>query len=144
MSPTEPREYASSPCMLHELDDMTGDLVTIYHNPGCSKSRETLALIREQGIEPHIVEYLKTPPDQSTLRAIVDRLKLKPEELVRHEETEFKEHFSGKTLSDDEWIKTLAEHPRLLQRPIVVRGDRAALGRPPTNVLPLIKSTSAV
>lgn len=140
--PRQPREYASSPCMLHEFEnlDSSGDHVTIYHNPACSKSRETLALIRERGIEPRIVEYLKTPPTREVLRALTQRLKVSAQDLVRREEAEFKEHFAGKELNEDGWLQALAEHPRLLQRPIVVRGQQAVLGRPPANVLSLLKA----
>ena len=117
---------------------LSNEPVTIYHNPACSKSRETLAIIREHGIEPHIVEYLKTPPDADTIRAIIERLKIRPEELIRHAEHEFKEHFAGKRLDDEAWIQALAKHPKLMQRPIVIRGKHAALGRPPENVLQLL------
>ena len=142
--PKEPREFASSPCMLHEFENMKSDeLVTIYHNPACSKSRETLALIREHGIEPRIVEYLKTPPTRATLRNLIQHLQLRAEDLVRREEAEFKEHFAGKKLDEEGWLKALAEHPKLIQRPIVVRGARAALGRPPANVLKLLEEAKS-
>jgi arsenate reductase len=142
----QPREYASSPCMLHEFENMNSNSghLTIYHNPACSKSRETLALIREHGIEPRVIEYLKTPLSVETLRDLVERLKVRPSELVRREEAEFKEHFAGKTLDDEGWLKALAKHPKLMQRPIVVRGEQAVLGRPPANVLQLLKESKTL
>jgi arsenate reductase len=113
--------------------------LTIYHNPACTKSRETLALIRERGFEPHIVEYLKTPPSEAELSAIVRKLGIKPLELVRRNEQVFKDKYAGKTLSDKEWIKAMVANPILIQRPIVVRGEAAAIGRPPQDVEPLLK-----
>ena len=116
--------------------------LTIYHNPACSKSRETLALIRERGFEPHIVEYLKTPPSEAELSAIVRKLGIKPLELVRRNEQIFKDQYAGQKRGDKEWIKAMIEHPILMQRPIVVRGEEAVIGRPPEDVKPLLKSSS--
>ena len=113
--------------------------LTIYHNPACTKSRETLALIRERGHEPQIVEYLKTPPSEAELTAIVRKLGIKPLELVRTGEQVFKDNYKGKTLSDKEWIKAMVANPILIQRPIVVRGDEAAIGRPPEDVERLLR-----
>ncbi len=112
---------------------------TIYHNPRCSKSRATLELLREHGIEPEIVEYLADPPAAAQLKGIVQKLGIAPQELVRKGEEIFKEKYAGKTLSDAQWIEALAKHPILIERPIVVRGKRAAIGRPPENVLILLK-----
>jgi arsenate reductase (glutaredoxin) len=141
----EQREYSSSPCYLHEFEKSTnaGDVVTIYHNPACSKSRATLALIRASGIEPRIVEYLKTSPSEVELAEVVRRLGVKPAEIVRTNEAVFKEKYGGKTLSDAQWIEALAADPILMQRPIVIRGAAAAIGRPPENVLPLLSKTRA-
>jgi arsenate reductase len=113
--------------------------LTIYHNPACTKSRETLALIRERGHEPQIVEYLKTPPSEAELTAIVRKLGIKPLELVRTGEQVFKDNYKGKTLSDKEWIKAMVANPILIQRPIVVRGEAAAIGRPPQDVERLLR-----
>ena len=113
--------------------------LTIYHNPACTKSRETLALIRERGHEPQIVEYLKTPPSEAELTAIVRKLGIKPLELVRTGEQVFKDKYKGKTLSDKEWIKAMVANPILIQRPIVVRGEAAAIGRPPQDVERLLR-----
>jgi arsenate reductase len=113
--------------------------VTIYHNPRCSKSRETLALIEGKGIAPEIVEYLKTPPTKEELRGLLKKLGIKPEQLVRKGEDVYKQKFSGNTLTDDQWLDALAKNPVLIERPIVVKGSKAVLGRPPENVLALLR-----
>lgn len=110
----------------------------IYHNPRCRKSRETLELLRKHGIEPEIVEYLKTPPTKEELRDILRKLGMKPQDIVRKGEAIYKEQYKGKELSDEEWLDVLVQHPRLIERPIVVDGERAVIGRPPENVLQLI------
>lgn len=107
---------------------------TIYHNPKCSKSRATLALLEERGIEPRIIEYLKTPPTAAELKAIVAALGIKPEQLVRKGEEIYKAKYADKQLTDNEWIAALVKDPILIERPIVVSGARAVLGRPPQNV----------
>jgi len=107
---------------------------TIYHNPRCTKSRAALAMLTERGIEPKIVEYLKTPPTAKELQAIVRKLGIKPEELVRKGEDVYKEKFAGRSLTDSQWIEALAANPVLIERPIVVRSDKAVLGRPPEKV----------
>lgn len=112
---------------------------TIYHNPRCSKSRETLALLQEKGIQPNIIEYLKAPPSASQLKAIVKQLGIKPEQLVRKGEEIYKTRYANKKLTDAQWIDAMVENPSLIERPIVVRGQRAALGRPPEKVLELLK-----
>ena len=112
--------------------------VTIYHNPRCSKSRKTLALLQENGVEPTVIEYLKESPDKTTLKMLIEKLGVTPGEIVRKGEEVFKQNFSGKTLSDDQWLEALAKYPILIERPIVVKGERAVLGRPPENVLDLI------
>ncbi len=107
---------------------------TIYHNPRCSKSRQTLALLREQGVEPRIVEYLQAPPTAAELKAILTKLGLKPEQVVRKGEEVFKRKYAGTALTDAQWIKAMTTDPVLIERPIVVAGRRAVLGRPPENV----------
>jgi arsenate reductase len=111
---------------------------TIYHNPRCTKSRETLALLERRGIEPRIVEYLKTPPSATELKAIVDKLGIEPEQLVRKSEEIYKSRYAGKKLTGAQWIAAMVQDPILIERPIVVSGERAALGRPPENVEKLI------
>jgi arsenate reductase len=111
---------------------------TIYHNPKCTKSRATLALLQEHGVEPTVIEYLKAPPTATELKAIVAKLGIKPEALVRKGEDLFKANYAGKTLTDAQWIDAMVKHPILIERPIVVSGARAVLGRPPENVQPLL------
>lgn len=98
-----------------------------------------MALLRERGHEPRIVEYLKTPPSEAELTAIVRRLSIKPLDLIRRNEQVFKDKYAGKTLGDKEWIKAMIADPILIQRPIVVRGDAAAIGRPPQDVERLLR-----
>jgi arsenate reductase len=112
--------------------------VTIYHNPRCGKSRGALALLEQKGIEPTIVEYLKTPPTRAELKAILGKLGMKPEQIVRKGEEVFKTKYAGKNLTDEQWLDALAKDPILIERPIVVQGDKAVLGRPPVEVLKLL------
>lgn len=113
--------------------------VTIYHNPRCSKSRQTLALLRERGIEPEIVEYLKTPPDAGTLRTLLARLGLDARGLMRRREKAYRENgLDDPELDEDALIAAMTANPVLIERPIVVAGDRAALGRPPENALAIL------
>ena len=112
--------------------------VVIYHNARCSKSRSACEIVAGRGIEAHIVEYLKTPPSRDELRAVLQKLGMKASELVRRGEEECKQHYAGRTLTEDEWLDALIEHPILIERPIVVRGDRAVVGRPPEKVLELL------
>jgi arsenate reductase len=111
---------------------------TIYHNPRCSKSRETLALLEQSGARPQIIEYLKTPPTAAELKAILAKLGIEPEQLVRKGEEIYKTHYAGKTLTAAQWIDAMVEHPVLIERPIVIRGNQAILGRPPENVKKLL------
>ena len=113
--------------------------VTIYHNPRCSKSRQTLGLLQENNVEPEIVEYLKTPPDAETLEKLLDMLGLEPRELMRKKEREYKENdLANPDLSREELIAAMVTHPKLIERPIVVQGRKAALGRPPESVLDIL------
>ncbi|KPK59098.1 MAG: arsenate reductase (glutaredoxin) [Gammaproteobacteria bacterium] len=112
--------------------------VTIYHNPRCSKSRQTLQLLRDQSINPVIVEYLKNPPDAQKIRELLKALNLGAADLLRTGESEYLElGLDGEDVTEEQRIRAMASHPRLIQRPIVVRGDRARLGRPPEKVLEL-------
>lgn len=110
----------------------------IYHNPRCSKSRQTLKLINDAGKDVEIVEYLNTPPTFDELKSMIEQLGITPDQLLRKNEAIFKEQFKGKSLSDDEWIQAMVDHPKLIERPIVIEGNRAVLGRPPENVLSLL------
>ncbi len=110
--------------------------VTIYHNPRCSKSRQTLALIREQGVEPTVIEYLKTPPDEKTVATLVQKLGIEPSQLIRKKE--YRELELPETNDPKELIARMAAHPQIIERPIVVASQKACLGRPPANVLELL------
>jgi len=111
----------------------------IYHNPRCSKSRQTLELLNERGVEAQVVEYLQTPPDAATLRSILDMLGIEPRQLMRSNEPEYRDlNLDDASLSREQLIAAMVSHPRLIQRPIVVRGGKAALGRPPEQVLGIL------
>jgi len=116
------------------------DEVTIYHNPRCSKSRATLDLLRRQGIEPVIIEYLKTPPTQGELARILDMLGMEPRELMRHKEPEYREQgLDDPKMKKKALIQAMHDTPKLIERPIVLTAGKAALGRPPEQVLEIIK-----
>jgi arsenate reductase len=110
----------------------------IYHNPRCSKSRQTLQLIKDANKNVEIVEYLNTPPTMKELKHVVALLDISPEQLLRKGEAIYKENYKGKSYTDDEWIEIMIENPKLIERPIVVDGNKAVLGRPPENVLSLL------
>lgn len=113
--------------------------ITIYHNPRCSKSRQTLALLEEHGVQPEIVLYLEKPPNAKTLKDLVDKLGITPRQLLRTSEAEYKDmKLANKDLSDKALIDAMVKAPILIERPIVVKGDKAVLGRPPENVLSMI------
>ena len=114
-------------------------MTTIYHNPRCSKSRETLKLLQDQGIEPKIVLYLDTPPSAATLSTVLQQLGLSARELMRTKEAEYKEQgLNNPDLSEDDLIAAMVATPKLIERPIVVNGNKAALGRPPEQVLAIL------
>lgn len=113
--------------------------VTIYHNPRCSKSRATLKLLEEKGVEPDIVEYLKTPPSKAELKRILDGLGMAPRDLMRKKEAPYKElKLADESLGNDELIEAIVENPVLMERPVVVKDGKYALGRPPENVLEIL------
>lgn len=113
--------------------------MTIYHNPRCSKSRQTLELLRQHGVEPEVVEYLKQPPGADELRAILHKLKLGPRDILRTGEAAYRDRgLQDPALSDEELIAAMVAEPILIERPIVVKGARAAVGRPPEAVLSLL------
>lgn len=114
--------------------------VTIYHNPKCAKSRETLKLLETRGIEPTIIEYLKTPPSKAELASLIKQLGIEPRDLLRTKEPDYKKAgLANMKLSDSAILQAMIKHPKLIERPIVVAGKRAALGRPPENVLKILK-----
>lgn len=113
-------------------------MLKIYHNPRCSKSRETLKIIEEQGAEVEVIEYLNHTPDAQELSDIISKLNIKPEDLIRKGEAIFKEKFKGESLSDNQWIEAMVAYPKLIERPIVIKGNQAVLGRPPQKVIDLL------
>ena len=110
----------------------------IYHNPRCSKSRQTLALLQENGVEPDVVLYLDNIMTADELRGLLSKLGISPMQLVRKVEAVWKEKYKGKALSDDQVIEAMIANPKLIERPIVVKDQSAVLGRPPENILELI------
>jgi arsenate reductase len=112
--------------------------VTIWHNPRCSTSRATLSLLEQHGLQPEIVDYLKTPPSAADLKAVLKKLRMKPRELMRKKEDVYKQlGLDKESLTDDQLIAAMAANPILIERPVVIKGPIAALGRPPENVLDL-------
>ena len=115
--------------------------VTIYHNPRCSKSRETLSLLQEHGEQPRVVKYLEEPPDEATLRRLLDLLGLEPIDLIRTKEKLYKElGLDQQRENPQALIQAMVQHPILIERPIVVRGRQARLGRPPEKVLEILST----
>ena len=113
--------------------------VVIYHNPRCGKSRQTLALIQGLGVRPKVVEYLETPPSADQLKTFLKALGMKPRDLMRTKEPEYKDQgLDDPGLSDDALIAAMVATPKLIERPIVTNGARVALGRPPENVLEIL------
>ncbi len=113
-------------------------MTTIYHNPRCRKSRETLQLLEEKGEQPKIILYLEETPSEAELKKVLKMLGISPIELVRKNEAIWKEQFKNKDLTDAEIITAMVQNPKLIERPIVLKNGRAALGRPPSNVLGIL------
>ena len=112
--------------------------VTIYHNPRCSKSRQTMALLEEKGVEPNVILYLETPPDAATITSLLKKLGLSARELMRTKEDIYKALDLASVDDEAALISAMTENPKLIERPIVVSGQKAALGRPPENVLGIL------
>jgi len=110
----------------------------IYHNPRCSKSRQGLALLQEANVDLEIIEYLKTPLTKSDLEGLLKKLNIPAIELVRKNEAIWKEQFKNKDLSDNEIVEAMVAFPKLIERPIIEKGDKAVIGRPLENIMPLI------
>lgn len=116
------------------------EAITIYHNPNCSKSRASLALLEENEIKPEIIYYLETPPSVDELKQLLQKLNIGLRDILRKSEAEYDElGLDDDSLSDEIILDIVSRHPKLLQRPIVVKGDNAIIGRPPENVLSLIE-----
>jgi len=113
--------------------------LTLYHNPRCSKSRGALELLQARGLSPTILLYLETPPDAAQLRELLAKLGIGARQLLRTGEDDYKTlNLADKSLSDDDLIAAMAAHPKLIERPILVVGDKAAIGRPPENILEIL------
>jgi len=110
--------------------------ITMYHNPRCSKSRQTLQLLRDRKIEPEVIEYLKTPPSAATLKALLKMLGMEPKDLIRKKE--YRDLGLEETDDGNELVRRMVEHPEIIERPIVVSGKKACLGRPPEKVLEIL------
>ncbi|HRH71722.1 arsenate reductase (glutaredoxin) [Zoogloea sp.] len=115
------------------------ETLRIYHNARCSKSRAACALVREQGFEPEVVEYLKSPPSRSELAELLRKLGMSAVSIVRKGEGIYKSEYQGRELNEEQWLDAFVKHPILIERPIVVRGERAVVARPPERVLELLR-----
>lgn len=113
-------------------------MTTIYHNPRCSKSREALGIIEQHVSEVEIIKYLDTPFTVETLTALLSKLDITPISLVRTNEAIWKNLYKGKSLNDSQLIQAMVSHPKLIERPIVVNGDKAVIGRPPSRVIDIL------
>ena len=111
----------------------------IYHNNRCSKSRDSFNLLTEKGIDFETIEYLKTPLNKEEIEALLKKLAIPAKDLIRKGEADFKANFKGKELTEAEWIDAMVNYPKLIERPIVVKGDKAVIGRPIENVMELIE-----
>lgn len=113
-------------------------MITIYHNPRCTKSRQGLAIVEASNSDFEIVKYLDNPLNEAQLTSIISKLGIKPIDLVRKNEAIWKSEYKGKTLTDAELITAMVEHPKLIERPIVVNGNKAVVGRPPETILNIL------
>lgn len=114
-------------------------MISIYHNPRCTKSRLTLALLEERGIHPDVILYLETPPDEKTLADVLGKLGISARQLLRKGEDAYRENnLADESLTEQQLISAMVAHPKLIERPIVVNGDKAAIGRPPEQVLEIL------
>lgn len=117
---------------------MSKETIRMYYNPRCSKCRDAAALVTAGGYSVELIKYLETPPGEAELRDLLNKLGMKPQELIRTGENLFKEHYAGRTLSDDDYLAAMLTHPLLIERPIVVRGNKAIVARPAEKVLSLL------
>lgn len=113
-------------------------MITIYHNNRCSKSRTTLGILEDSGKDFEVVNYLQNTPSVEELTAIVKKLGIKAQDLVRKTESVYTEKYKGKDLSEEEWLSAMVENPILIERPIVVSGDKAVIGRPTENIYTIL------
>jgi arsenate reductase (glutaredoxin) len=117
---------------------MKSEKITIYHNPRCSKSRDSVCILEEYEANAEVVHYLETPPTQKLLKELLKKLGMKAEEIVRKSEPLYIQKFAGKKISSAEWIRILSKNPVLIERPIIVKGNKAFLGRPPERIKELL------
>lgn len=110
----------------------------IWHNNRCSKSRSTLELIHDKNADVEVVNYLDTPPSKADIVDVLRKLKMNAKDIIRKGESDFKENYKGQELSEDQWINAMIKFPKLIERPIVIKGNKAVIGRPPENVLDLM------
>jgi arsenate reductase len=113
-------------------------MIKIYHNNRCSKSRSALTILQESGLDFEIIYYLETPPKFEELAEIIEKLGIKPEELLRKTEPIYLEHYKGKFLNDNEWIKAMTENPNLIERPIVISGNKGVIARPTARIFEIL------
>lgn len=125
---------------LHILNSTTYQKMKIYHNPRCTKSRNSFNLLKEKGLDFEVIEYLKEPLSKEELKNLLKKLKMPAADLIRKGEAIYKEKFKGKDLTEDQWIDAMTEYPKLIERPIVVKGRKAVIGRPIENVIELLES----
>ena len=114
-------------------------MIKIYHNPRCGKSRDSFKLLTEKGLDFETIEYLKTPLNKEEITDLLQKLAIPAKALIRKGEADFKANFKGKDLSEEEWIDAMVNYPKLIERPIVVKGDKAVIGRPIDNVIALLE-----
>ena len=114
------------------------NMITIYHNNRCGKSRDTLAILNEKNVEFNVVDYLKNPPTFKELEIILKQLNMAPINLIRKVEAVYKENYKDKTFTNAEWIQIMVTNPILIERPIIIKGDKAVIGRPPEKVLEIL------
>jgi len=110
----------------------------IWHNNSCGKSRSALQILEENGIKPEVVKYLENPPTAKEIKDVLKKAGIKAHDLIRTGESIYKELYKGKTLSENEWIDAMVEHPILIERPVVIHGDKAVIARPPEKVLEIL------
>lgn len=113
-------------------------MITIWHNNRCGKSRTALQILEEKGISFEVKKYLETPPSEKEIKEVLKKTGLKAHDIIRTGETVYKENFKGKNLSEAEWIKVMTAHPILIERPIVINGEKAVVARPPEKVLEIL------
>lgn len=113
-------------------------MITIWHNNRCGKSRSALSILEEKGIAFKVVKYLETPPSEKEIKEVLHKAGIKAHDLIRTGETIYKEKYKGKNLSETEWIKAMAENPILIERPVVINGDKAIVARPPERVAEIL------